>query len=345
MAFKSEIHVAELASIRTGHTEGDIYYILDNGMLGDLPCKPGDFVEWHNNDWRMAAGERYALESEMDAVVQAIGNLGQPLQWKGPATVAQLNAGITGIQPGWTYTLTDAGTLTDGSVTVDVGDEVAWTEDDEWFKVGGDNSNVALFQFTGTNYPDGDAVLAEQAKGKTVVLVRYITGYGGSTYDYYYLNYRVAGTIGGVSATYLEFYPADNSKKYIKAYKDLDAAEPTWVWTLEDSTLGSIKNGGSKTEADLVEGVLSIASTNSLTKLTLTSAQTLTVLANAGTPNFAIEIDNTGNSNDVTVTVKDSPETATLNPSYSGGTKCYAGKFYQLTCVGTCWNITEYFAE
>ena len=92
MAFKSEIHVAELASIRTGHTEGDIYYILDNGILGDLPCKPGDFVEWHNNDWRMAAGERYALKSEMDAAIEEIG---QPLQWKGPATVAELNAGIT----------------------------------------------------------------------------------------------------------------------------------------------------------------------------------------------------------------------------------------------------------
>lgn len=65
MAFKSEIHVAELASIRIGHTEGDIYYILDNGMLGDLPCKPGDFVEWHNNDWRMAVGDRYALKSEI----------------------------------------------------------------------------------------------------------------------------------------------------------------------------------------------------------------------------------------------------------------------------------------
>lgn len=72
---------------------------------------------------------------ESGAVAQAIGNLGQPLQWKGPATVAQLNAGITGIQPGWTYTLTDAGTL-DGNIEVEAGDEVAWTEDEEWFQVG-----------------------------------------------------------------------------------------------------------------------------------------------------------------------------------------------------------------
>ena len=180
---------------------------------------------------------------ESGAVAQAIGNLGHPLQWKGTATVAQLNAGITGIKPGWTYTLTDAGTLTDGSIAVEIGDEVAWTGT-AWFKVGSENSNVALFQFTGTDYPDGDAVLAEQNKGKTVVLVEITNGYGGDMYDYYYLNFRVAGVIGAVSATYLEFYPVDNSKKYIKAYKDLDAAEPTWVWTLEDTnvtkTIGNV---------------------------------------------------------------------------------------------------------
>ena len=82
---------------------------------------------------------------ESGSVAQAIGNLGQPLQWKGPATVSELNAGITGIQPGWTYTLTDAGTLTDGSIDVDAGDEVAWTEDDEWFKVGGDTINAVKY--------------------------------------------------------------------------------------------------------------------------------------------------------------------------------------------------------
>ena len=75
------------------------------------------------------------------AVAKAIGNLGQPLQWKGPATVAELNAGIEGIQPGWTYTLTDAGTLTDGSVAVEDGDEVAWTGT-AWFKVGSDINDI-----------------------------------------------------------------------------------------------------------------------------------------------------------------------------------------------------------
>lgn len=179
---------------------------------------------------------------ESGAVAKAIGNLGQPLQWKGPATVSELNAGIEGIQPGWTYTLTDAGTLTDGSIAVDAGDEVAWTGT-AWFKVGGE---------------------------------------------------------------------------------------------------GGIRDGGSKTEDELVEGALAIAFTNSITKLTLTTAQTLTVLANAGTPNFALEIDNTGNSNDVTVTVKDSTGTTTLKASAAGGTTIDDGAYVQLTCVGGCWTMAVF---
>lgn len=179
---------------------------------------------------------------ESGAVAQAIGNLGQPLQWKGPATVAELNAGITGIQEGWTYTLTDAGTLTDGSIAVESGDEVAWTGT-AWFKVGGE---------------------------------------------------------------------------------------------------GGIRDGGSKTEDELVEGALAIAFTNSITKLTLTTAQTLTVLANAGTPNFALEIDNTGNGNDVTVTVKDSTGTTTLKASAAGGTTIDDGAYVQLTCVGGCWTMAVF---
>lgn len=76
MAFKSEIHVAELASIKTGHTEGDIYYILDNGMLDDLPCKPGTFVKWHNGAWQIQPNEHYALASAVDGeIAQAIDNI------------------------------------------------------------------------------------------------------------------------------------------------------------------------------------------------------------------------------------------------------------------------------
>ena len=52
----------------------------------------------------------------------------------GAATVAQLNAGPKGgIQAGkWAHQLTDAGTLTAGSLAVVAGDTVAW-DGTKWF--------------------------------------------------------------------------------------------------------------------------------------------------------------------------------------------------------------------
>lgn len=151
---------------------------------------------------------------ESGAVAQAIGNLGHPLQLKGPATVAQLNDGITGIKPGWTYTLTDAGTLTDGSVTVDVGDEVAWTEDDEWFKVGGDSSKVAVFRFSGTDYPLIGNMYAEAIKGKTVVLQH---NPGGTQYDFYYLARSVSGS-GHITM------------RFVGKYNSVTVVDDTWTF-------------------------------------------------------------------------------------------------------------------
>ena len=55
-------------------------------------------------------------------------------------------------------------------------------------------------------------------------------------------------------------------------------------WNRPKAEASEIHDGGSKTESDLVEGVLAITSTNSVTKLTLTTAETLTVLANEGVP-------------------------------------------------------------
>lgn len=51
---------------------------------------------------------------------------------KGEATVAQLNAGPSGIQAGWAYQLSDSGTLTEGSLAVVAGDTVAW-DGTKWF--------------------------------------------------------------------------------------------------------------------------------------------------------------------------------------------------------------------
>ena len=65
---------------------------------------------------------------------------------KGPASVSTLN-GLSGQENGDRYVLTNGGTLTDGSVVVAAGDEVAWDATNSvWYKV----NQYALEQF-GTN--------------------------------------------------------------------------------------------------------------------------------------------------------------------------------------------------
>jgi hypothetical protein len=134
---------------------------------------------------------------ESGAVAQAIGNLGNPLQWKGPATVEELNDGIEGIQPGWTYTLTDAGTLTDGSVAVEAGDEVAWTEDDKWFPLGSENK-LKIFEYSYENgawqYPSISDVSSAAVARKVVYFCE--NSPAGKTY--YQLTYRGIGS-GSIS--------------------------------------------------------------------------------------------------------------------------------------------------
>ena len=319
---------------------------------------------------------------ESGAVAQAIGNLGQPLQWKGPATVAQLNDGITGIQPGWTYTLTDDGTLTDGSIAVEAGDEVAWTEDGEWFKVGCDSSNVAVFEFSGTDYPLIDDMYAEVLKGKTVVLQH---NPGGTQYDFYYLARSVSGS-GHITMRFVGKYNsvtvADDTWTFyndtvnavaIAPLYDSSSAYPTagtavmyngrryvnnvaintaeeWTpghWTeksvedeivdLKDS-IGSVNNGGALTDDSSI-----LLSNNSV--YTLSTAQSTlelsVVVGSNEIPNFAVEIMPSVN---VTLTVTKTVDglITTLSPSVAGGNTLTSGKKYQVTCVGSCWTLSEF---
>lgn len=99
---------------------------------------------------------------------------------------------------------------------------------------------------------------------------------------------------------------------------------------------------GNKTESDLVSGALTIATGNSTTKLTLTTVSTLTIISNVGVPNFAITIDNSGNSNSVTVSVVKSDGTTALLGSTSAGNTIANGKIVQITAVGDCWTQAEF---
>ena len=112
---------------------------------------------------------------------------------------------------------------------------------------------------------------------------------------------------------------------------------------LEDITVNpGMTDLGNKTEADLVNGALTIATGNSSTKLTLTTVNALTIISNIGVPNFAITIDNSGNSNDVTVSVVESDGSTALLKSSTGGNTITAGKIVQLSSVGNCFAVAEY---
>lgn len=99
---------------------------------------------------------------------------------------------------------------------------------------------------------------------------------------------------------------------------------------------------GHKTEANLDNGALTIATGNSTTKLTLATVSTLTIISNIGVPNFAITIDNTNNSNNVTVSVVENDGSTALLNSTVAGTTITAGTFVQLTTVGDCWSMAEF---
>lgn len=136
-----------------------------------------------------------------------------------------------------------------------------------------------------------------------------------------------------------------------KLYRCTTAIDPpssawdpsNWTETSVDEEINAgMSDFGNKTESDLTSGKLSIESGNSVINLTLTTVSALTVLANSGVPNFALTIDNSGNSNNVTITVKDSTDTNTLMQSVNAGNEATAGKIYQLTCVGNCWTLAEF---
>lgn len=129
---------------------------------------------------------------------------------------------------------------------------------------------------------------------------------------------------------------------------DLSDSVETALDTLND-TIETVSHAGmydlgKKTESDLNNGKLAIGCGNSNTELTLTTVSALTVLANSGVPNFALLVDNSGNSNEVTVTVKDSTDATTFYQSTAAGNKVSAGKICQITCVGKCWTLAEFEA-
>lgn len=132
------------------------------------------------------------------------------------------------------------------------------------------------------------------------------------------------------------------------ASKDMVAGIGTALDTLND-TIETVSHAGmydlgTKTESDLNNGKLAIGCGNSNTELTLTTVNAVTILANPGVANFALLVNNSGNSNDVTVTVKDSTDTNTFLYSSAAGNQVKKNTICQITCVGRCWTLAEFEA-
>lgn len=187
MAFKSEIHVAELASIRTGHTEGDIYYILDNGMLGDLPCKPGTFVKWHNDAWQIQPDEHYALVSAVDSeIAKAIDNILDDGQASETIVVAVPSSQSSDYTVGNYYEVqgkvAKLRTKTDGDNVT----QLTFDTTSGLLAAINDIGKIAVYWFSGTDYPTSASIRADLSAGKTVALVRTTE----DKYEFFYLFYR-----------------------------------------------------------------------------------------------------------------------------------------------------------
>lgn len=214
--------IFRLDSVKDGENAGEtVFGFVGNGGMDLVELTATtDGTGATTGSWEYAPGEGPAGE--------AIGNIGKPLQWKGSATVAQLNAGITGIQPGWTYTLTDAGTLTDGSIEVEAGDEVAWTEDDEWFKLGGDSSKITVFKVTFPSgvktYPNPNEILAAIDAGKFVVIDQ--PNLGVWEHTEWLFEYANRG-----AQDYIKFV---NGSSTLIATRNNTVADPVWQWDTGD---------------------------------------------------------------------------------------------------------------
>lgn len=162
-------------------------------------------------------------------------------------------------------------------------------------------------------------------------------------------NSAIASPFDGTAAYKVGDYVTYKSKLY-KCTTAIVTPSSTWdpsSWTetsVDEVINAGMSDFGDKTESDLTDGKLAIRNGNSTTNLTLTTVSALTVLSNSGVPNFALTIDNSGNSNNVTITVKDSTDTNALMQNVNAGNEATAGKIYQLTCVGNCWTLAEFKA-
>ena len=149
----------------------------------------------------------------------------------------------------------------------------------------------------------------------------------------------------------VRFMAVDNSSsnggwKYMPSVvMTRSSSSDSWSWTSGKALTQELKTS-TISESDIISmsGHCGVDNLNAITTVTLTSINSVVMHTNDynAVNNFAVEIDNTGNSNDVTIDVQHGP--SSLRYSASGGNKVEAGKYVQLTCVGNCWTLAEFVA-
>lgn len=295
-----------------------------------------------------------ALQEQIDDIAEKAGSGYIP---KGEATVATLNA-LSGQENGELYTMTDAGTLTDGSLAVVAGDTVAWDATNSvWYKA----MNYALMKY-GTNEahnlpttitafrtgdvipvdgPDGTAKMDAEAvlqiaSGQNVVKSGSITG----NYDYTLV--QVYGKVGDVvsidysfgatsnlvvvpeggSATIL--VNGDTSGHYDYTLTTASATFGVYSSTSDVSYTLSVKNGIKKDIADIEDEVKLVEDSNLYTTYsgTLTSLFNYNIVKIRGNVGDKVYIDYTTSSESNLVVVPSGGSATILkNGGTSGSVK------------------------
>ena len=94
------------------------------------------------------------------------------------------------------------------------------------------------------------------------------------------------------------------------------------------------------TESDISNGVLAVNGEHTLNTLTLSTISSLTINITGNYVNLAIDVVNTSNSNDVTITVK--AGSTVLKYAKAGGNKVLKNAYFQLAALGNCWTLAEF---
>lgn len=337
MAFKSEIHVAELASIKTGHTEGDIYYILDNGMLGDIPCRPGSFVRWHNDAWQILSGEHYALASDVDGeVAEAVGNILDDGSTSETVIVSVPSSQAGDYEVGKYYKVQNGVAKLRTKTVGESVTELTFDTQSGVLEAINNAAGALIATYNVTNYA---TIKAAYDAGKRIILVADTPNDPDDIViaDLFY--YHVAtGAVDKDSFTFTSIYRNTEFRFTIT-----DPAS----WSCDTNTLAYIGLGTQSYPGGSITSVnIGGQKNNSLVSF-LAPLQTDHInfyYNGTDIPNFCIEFE-LGGSDDCTVGIYQGSSSGThtqLKKATAANGTLTPGKFYQITVVGTCWTVAEF---